>query len=130
MRIAIARRLLEQILGQAEGSPDREVCGLLLGNETAIFEARGTPNVANDPASAFEVDPRMLFAAMKAERSGGPKIIGHYHSHPNGCSEPSERDAAAAEAGSLWMIIARGEAAVWMAEAGGRFRPVGLEIIA
>jgi proteasome lid subunit RPN8/RPN11 len=128
MRIAIARRVLDQILGHAAVSPDREVCGLLFGDSGEISEARPAPNIAVDPARTFELDPRALLAAMKAERAGGPKIIGHYHSHPNGSAEPSERDAAAAEPGSYWMIVATGKAELWMAEEGERFRAVMLEV--
>jgi proteasome lid subunit RPN8/RPN11 len=128
MRIAIARSLLDQILGHAAGSADREVCGLLFGDSGQISEARPTANIADDPARSFEVDPHALFAAMKAERAGGPKIVGHYHSHPNGSTEPSGRDAEAAEAGSYWMIVAGGEAALWKAEVGGQFRSVVIDI--
>lgn len=130
MRIAIARRLLEQIFEQAARSPDREICGLLFGDSMAILEARATPNVADDPAHAFEVDPRMLLTAMKAERTGGPRMIGHYHSHPNGRAEPSDRDAEAAEAGTLWLIVGGRKATLWKAEAGGQFRAVVIDITA
>ena len=130
MRIAIARSLLDQIIAEAAASPDREICGLLLGDSGKISEVRPARNIANNPARTFEVDPRMLFAAMKAERAGGPKIVGHYHSHPNGSAEPSERDGESAEPGSLWMIVADREAAIWLAENGGRFIPVGIDIIA
>ena len=128
MRIAIARSLLDQILGHAAASPDREVCGLLFGDSGQISEARSAPNIANDPARTFEVDPRALFDAMKAQRAGGPKIIGHYHSHPNGSVEPSERDAAVAEPATLWLIVAGGKTALWMAEPNEQFRSVVIDI--
>ena len=128
MRIAIARSLLDQIIAEAAASPDREICGLLFGDSGKISEAHPAPNIADDPARTFEVDPRTLFAAMKAERAGGPKIVGHYHSHPNGSVEPSERDAEAAKPGSLWLIVAGEAAALWKAEAGERFRSVVIDI--
>ena len=129
MPIAIARSLLDQILAEAAASPDREICGLLFGDCGKISEARPAPNIADDPARTFELDPGALFAAMKAERAGGPKIIGHYHSHPNGRVEPSEHDAEAAEPGSLWMIVAGGRASLWMAEEGRQLRSVGIDVI-
>jgi proteasome lid subunit RPN8/RPN11 len=84
--------------------------------------------VAEDPHRSFEVDPRALFAALRAERAGGAKLIGHYHSHPNGLATPSARDAAAAEPGWLWMIVGGGEAGLWIAEEGAAFRPVRLTV--
>ena len=128
MRCTIARRLIEQILAEAAAAPDREICGLLFGNAAAITSIRPTVNVADDPAKTFEVDPEALFVALRAERAGGARLIGHYHSHPNGSATPSARDAAAAEPGRLWLIAAGGEARLWMAGSGGAFRPVALDI--
>jgi proteasome lid subunit RPN8/RPN11 len=77
-------------------------------------------NVSANPADSFEIDPAALFAAIRAERAGGPRVIGHYHSHPHGPAIPSPRDAAAAgEAGRLWLILGDGEAAAWRAMPGG-----------
>ena len=73
-------------------------------------------NVAADPARFFEIDPAALLAAHRAARSGGPQVIGHYHSHPNGRAEPSPRDAAdAAPDGSIWLIAASGRLTAWRA---------------
>jgi proteasome lid subunit RPN8/RPN11 len=115
-------------LAEAAAAPNREVCGLLFGEADAITAAEPAANVADDPAQSFEVDPRALFAAYRAERTGGAKLVGHYHSHPNGLATPSARDAAAAEPGWLWMIVAGEEATLWMAEEAGQFRPVRLGI--
>ena len=65
---------------------------------------------------------------------GGPRLIGHYHSHPAGLAEPSLRDAEAADdLGRLWLIVAVQDAALWRAVAGGshlgRFDRVALTII-
>ncbi len=85
-----------------------------------VFEARSAPNVAADPTRAFEIDPASLFAAIRAERAGGPPILGHYHSHPNGSPAPSACDAAMADRpGRLWMIVANGEATLWREVPGG-----------
>jgi proteasome lid subunit RPN8/RPN11 len=126
--MVIASSVLTQILAEAAAAPDREVCGLLLGDVDAIMAARAAANVADDPSRTFEVDPRALFAALRDERAGGAKVIGHYHSHPNGVAAPSARDAGAAEPGWLWMIAAAGEATLWMAEEEGRFRNVAFEV--
>ena len=118
MTVTIASELLARLLADAAASPDREVCGLLLGTDTRIAEARAAANVAADPARAFELDPPALFAALRAERAGGAGVIGHYHSHPVGPAAPSPRDAAAAR-GGLWLILGGGEARLWRAVAGG-----------
>lgn len=127
MEIAITSTLLERLLAEAAAAPEHEICGLLCGTDTAIADAVATANVAPDPARHFEVDPRALFAAIRAERDGGPQLIGHYHSHPNGSTVPSARDAADAEPGRLWLILADGRARLWRSGIAG-FEPVALRV--
>lgn len=117
MRIATA--LLEELIDRAASSPSREICGLLSGTASRIERAEPAANVAADPAVRFELDPQALFAALRAERAGGPRLIGHYHSHPSGSAVPSACDAAAAEPGRYWLILGGGAARLWLARAGG-----------
>ena len=113
--LEISREVLDAIRAEAAVSPDVEVCGLLLGEGLCVVEARSCRNVADDPATAFEIDPAQLIAAYRAARDGGPRVIGHYHSHPNGVAEPSARDAAAAHGGEVWVIVSEHDAKAWLA---------------
>ncbi|USI73105.1 M67 family metallopeptidase [Sphingomonas morindae] len=132
MDVHIARALYGRLIDAAAAAADREICGLLLGAAPdRIAAAMPAANVADPPDRQFELDPAALFAAMRAERAGGPRLLGHYHSHPFGPPTPSPRDAACAnDAGKLWLIIGLGEARLWRAMAGGRmhgaFEPVRL----
>ena len=118
MKVRISRLLLEQIKALAAADA-REVCGLLLGETGCIGDIRPAANIAADPARYFELDPAVLLAAHKAARLGGPAIMGHYHSHPSGRSEPSAVDAQnATPDGSLWMILAGEEIGLWIAGPG------------
>jgi desampylase len=133
MTAHISRALLDQILSHAASDPQREVCGLLLGAGDRIAEAVPAANVAADPSRRFEVDPAPLFAAVRAERGGGPRLLGHYHSHPSGRALPSPRDAAMADRpGRLWLIVAGGEALCWRESPGGSvqtaFEPCPLRV--
>jgi proteasome lid subunit RPN8/RPN11 len=83
---------------------------------TALLPAA---NISADPATRFEIDPAVLIKAHKAARDGSPKIIGCYHSHPNGSAEPSMRDAEAAENGSVWVVIAGDTLTAWQFGAEG-----------
>ena len=117
MRVMIASQLMAALLAVAAETPDEEVCGLLFGRPERIEAAERTANIADDPSRAFEIEPAALFMAIRLERQGGPSLIGHYHSHPNGSAEPSPRDLAASEPGRLWLIIGGGVARLWLAEA-------------
>lgn len=131
MELRISSTILDRITAEAIASPDREICGLLLGTGEAITEARSCRNVAADPSIRFEIDPAALLAAHRAARRGGAAVIGHYHSHPSGLAEPSPRDAAdAVPDGSVWLIAVGGQVTGWRAvENGalhGRFVPLRL----
>jgi len=125
--IEIGRDILAHLLDDATAVPDREICGLLFGSVSRVDRAQPVDNVAERPADTVEIDPRALFAALRAERAGGDKVIGHYHSHPNGSAEPSPRDLAAAEPGKLWLILGGGVARAWIME-NGAFRELQLVV--
>ncbi|MBW8743183.1 MAG: M67 family metallopeptidase [Sphingomonas sp.] len=127
MLVEIERDVLNGLFNIAEAAPRREICGLLFGSADRIDRAQRADNVAENPADTFEIDPRALFAALRAERAGGDKVIGHYHSHPHGSAEPSPRDLAAAEPGRLWLILGGGVARAWIMENGG-FRELQLVV--
>lgn len=126
MLLTISSPLLDEMIDAAATSPDVEICGLLLGQGALVEAVLPCANIAANPGDSFEIDPAALIAAHRSARKGGPAVIGHYHSHPRGCAEPSARDAAAAEPGSYWIIIAGSELRCWLAAAGGRFVPIGL----
>ncbi|WP_034158626.1 Mov34/MPN/PAD-1 family protein [Sphingomonas sp. ERG5] len=128
MGIAISSTLLRRLLNAACASPDAEICGLLFGSSERIEAAEAAINVAPDPARLFEIDPAALFAAHRAARAGGARMIGHYHSHPSGTPVPSARDAEAAMGdGAYWLILTPNEARLWRSVAIGAFEPVPLD---
>lgn len=131
MTVMISSDALETIRKAASGSPDAEVCGLLLGEGDRIHAVLPCPNVAAEPSHRFEIDPAALIAAHRGARGGGPGVIGHYHSHPTGLAEPSPRDAAdASPDGSIWLIAGGDAITAWRAVVAGgrhgRFDPLDL----
>lgn len=137
MKLQISSGDRQFLLDAAAAAPGTEVCGLLLGHckagagrVEALVPAR---NVARDPARSFEIDPATLLATYRNARGDGHKVIGHWHSHPNGRAEPSTRDAArATDNGQIWLIIAGNTISAWAAQAssGGlaKFNPVTIEV--
>ena len=126
--VTISRAALARLLTECEAR-QVEVCGLLLGLGERVEAVEPAPNIAGSPAVAFEVDPAALCRASRRQRSGGPELLGYYHSHPGGSAAPSVRDAeGAAPDGKLWLIVAGGEIGLWRAVADGpvhgRFLPV------
>ncbi len=121
MEVAISSTVLDAIMRDVRQNPLQEVCGLLFGGARVISGRQACANVAANVSTTFELDPRALVDAHKAERNGGRRVVGHYHSHPNGRPEPSALDAAAAlPDGSLWLILTQGKACLWQAVAHGK----------
>lgn len=121
--IELPAALAEQIQQEAAMAAPRECCGLIEGwrdgcrfRVTALHPAR---NLAAEP-DRFDIEPRDHLAAAKAARSRGQRIIGCYHSHPDGRAEPSLRDHdGAAEDNFLWLIAAGGRLAAFIYFCGG-----------
>ena len=71
---------------------------------TAVHEAA---NVAEDASRRFLIDPQAQFDLMRGLRGTERRLIGCYHSHPDGEAKPSATDGAHAyEAGFLYVIAA------------------------
>ncbi len=133
MRCSISSEVHAAIVREVAAQPNWEVCGILLGREGVIAAHVAATNVAADPARSFEIDPAVLIAAFRQERSGGLPVIGYYHSHPHGPAVPSRVDAIQAlPDGRLWLIAGNEELRAWRAVAGGavhgRFDSVPLDI--
>lgn len=127
MTFEISSELQQEMLSQAARTPGIEVCGLLLGAGRRVTNVVQSRNVAADAARLFEIDASVLIAAHRAERTGGPAILGCYHSHPNGRVGPSLQDAEMADQiGWLWIIIAGGGLRGWKVERQCVFKPVTL----
>lgn len=125
------------LLDAAAQALPEEVCGLLVGQDGEVADLVPARNVARDPRRSFEIDPATLLATYREARGRGQRVLGHWHSHPNGRAAPSARDAARAlDNGQIWLIIAGDTLTAWRAEAGSgasaagpaRFTAVPLEI--
>lgn len=128
MALKISRRLLDELRDRAAREPDREVCGLLLGRADRVEKIVPARNIASDTVQHFELDPAVLFAAIRDERAGGLQRVGHYHSHPRGCATPSATDArAATEDGQIWVIIGQKHIMAWLWSSPDTFALVKIE---
>ena len=117
--LTITRKVLSVLLLEANRTHPRECCGILVGAPGRITGAIAAANVHLSPETHFEIDPQALINAHRAARGGRPRIVGYYHSHPNGLARPSATDAEqSAGDGAVWAIIAAGRVTFWRAGAG------------
>jgi proteasome lid subunit RPN8/RPN11 len=77
---------------QAQKQPREECCGLLAGDGGVITRVFAAKNAAEEKTRNYEIAPEELFGLMREIRRAGLRLMGIYHSHPNGKNEPSARD--------------------------------------
>lgn len=102
-----------------------EACALLVGagDPPAITRLVPCANVAADRRRRFEVDPATRIRLEVALRGTAERIVGVWHSHPNGSSEPSATDAAMIhEPDLVWLVTGIAPPAKPVTRA---FRPCG-----
>lgn len=105
MELCISSRHIEQLLSWAALGHPYEICGIVWGQGNRIVEIEAAPNVADNPDRFFEIEPAALIAAHRRARGQVVKVIGYYHSHPNGKAEPSEHDKNQAALDDKYCII-------------------------
>ncbi len=128
MAIRVTRPVLDQMQSEAKRAAPEECCGILLGYDGLIEQALPAVNVAIDRRVHFEIDPLALVEAHRAARSGGPQVIGYFHTHPAGPAVPSATDRAqAAHDGSVWVIAGEDAITFWRDEEAG-FVPLSYAI--
>lgn len=114
MDLEVTSGAIATLIAESARTAPLECCGLLLGREGRIEEARAADNVAEDPARRFEIDPVALLSAHREARNGGPELLGFFHSHPNGHPLPSATDCEHASGDHrVWAIIANGAVTFW-----------------
>ena len=77
---------------RAREQPFQECCGLLAGDGDVITRVLAARNAAENKTKNYEIAPEELFRLMREIRGAGLRLMGIYHSHPNGRNEPSARD--------------------------------------
>lgn len=93
--VEIPDRILDAMLAHARAELPNECCGLLIGQALAIEDLWPARNLATSPSS-YLIDPADHFAAIRAARARGRRVMGAYHSHPASAPVPSIRDLAEA----------------------------------
>lgn len=104
--IQLPRQLVNDLLHQAQISPECEICGLIGALNGTPVSVYPVANVADHPGELFRMDPQGQIDAMRRLREAGETLFAIYHSHPHADARPSARDLAeAAYPDALYLII-------------------------
>ena len=102
--LKIERQVLEQMIRDARARAPIEACGYLGGSDGVVRSAHPLTNVDNSDEH-FSFDPEEQFAAVRAMRERGEKLMAVYHSHPRTPARPSAEDIRLAYDPSLFYLI-------------------------
>jgi proteasome lid subunit RPN8/RPN11 len=103
--ITLPRAIINQLLAQAQASPETEVCGLISGREGRAIRSYPVPNAAETPQQRFFMDPQGLINAMRAMRENDESLFAIYHSHPHTPARPSRQDLQQAAYPEAYYLI-------------------------
>lgn len=137
MSLELTEQHIKQLKQEAERAFPNECCGLLIGqglNPIEVADVIIAENLA-ESSDQFLIAPQVQFDWMRKLRGTDRRIVGHYHSHPNGLAKPSSRDAAMAlDRDQVWIIVptnagAAGEPKGFLSMGAGiGFEPLPLKI--
>ncbi len=129
----LPRPLINQLLAQAQKSPEAEVCGLIgAGGEAHTLYP--IANIAEQADHLFAMEPRGQIDAMRTMREAGETLFAIYHSHPHAPAKPSAADLKeAAYPEALYLIVSLDTKGVLDLRgyrlSDGEFVAVGLEMV-
>jgi proteasome lid subunit RPN8/RPN11 len=94
--VHIPRKLINQILEQAQQSPNKEICGLLSSrfsnNSNQPANCYPISNTSTVPNRRYLMDSRQQIKTFKIMRERGEELYAIYHSHPENPASPSTED--------------------------------------
>ncbi len=123
----------------AEAHPE-EACGILVGRPVdsgAGVVARVVPTrnaSTGDRTNRYEIPPADLVREQRESRREGTRILGFYHSHPDGTAAPSSHDRGLAWPEYIYVIVpvrdgVASEPRAWqLADDRSAFAEVGIEL--
>ncbi|UCB56239.1 MAG: M67 family metallopeptidase [Thiotrichales bacterium] len=90
--LVLPRKLVNQILTHAQQHEHTESCGLISASAGTPAHYYAVKNIASDPATHFEMEPKQQIAAMKHMREHEEDLLAIVHSHPSSPPVPSLTD--------------------------------------
>ncbi|KYH27860.1 desampylase [Halalkalicoccus paucihalophilus] len=109
--IEFEREAYGAIIEHARAGAPEEVCGVLGGEYGAhcsrVRTVRRAENAAENPETRYAIDPAEAIGLIEGIEKRGEDLVGFYHSHPVGPTEPSRTDTErAAWPGKSYVIVA------------------------
>jgi proteasome lid subunit RPN8/RPN11 len=89
--LSLAKAQYELMLNHVQENMTEEVCGLIAGKDGVVKVVKPITNIEQN-RNRFRMDPQEQVDALIAFEKNGWRLLGIYHSHPNGPGEMSRAD--------------------------------------
>jgi proteasome lid subunit RPN8/RPN11 len=103
--LVLPRKLVNQVLTHAQQHEHSESCGLISATNGSPAHYYAVKNIAADPSTRFEMEPKQQIAAMKHMREYDEDLFAIVHSHPESPPIPSATDMQEAGYPEAYYII-------------------------
>ena len=103
--LVLPRTLVNQILTHAQQHEHTESCGLISASAGKPAHYYAVKNIAADPSTHFEMEPKQQIAAMKHMHEHDENLFAIVHSHPLSPPVPSVTDMNEAGYPEAYYII-------------------------
>ena len=103
--ITLPRKLVNELLHQAQLTPNFEVCGFISAKDGLPKKAYPIKNVASMPETRFLMDPEEQLTTTNTIKDNGDELFAIYHSHPTSAARPSIQDSEQAPFDDLYYLI-------------------------
>ncbi|MGE4357097.1 MAG: M67 family metallopeptidase [Candidatus Omnitrophota bacterium] len=102
--LVLGEGVLEKIIEHCKKVFPLEACGVLSGKETRVEKVFPLTNIEKDAMKYF-ADSKEQLRTFKEIENLGMKLLGIYHSHPNGPAYPSDKDIELAFYETSYLIV-------------------------
>lgn len=131
--LQLPRVVANLVFDHVRRHPGHESCGLIAARGGIPCRSLAIPNVADDPAHRYRMDPASLVRRLYELETVQETLYAFYHSHPAGPAFPSMIDIAEATwPDTPYIIVSLGIRGVMEMRAfllaGGRAEEIALEI--
>jgi proteasome lid subunit RPN8/RPN11 len=103
--LVLPRKLVNQVLTHAQQHEHSESCGLISADNGSPVHYYAVKNIAADPSTRFEMEPKQQINAMKHMREHHEELFAIVHSHPASPPLPSATDLQEAGYPEAYYII-------------------------
>jgi proteasome lid subunit RPN8/RPN11 len=106
--IKLPQRVVAGLRRHAVAALPAECCGALVGlSAPSQLEVRAAIPVVNEERAVdrYSIDARVVLHLERQAAAAGVRLLGFYHSHPEGPAAPSQVDVELACPGYLYLII-------------------------